>query len=520
MTDLSGTILDGKYELSRLLGEGGMGTVYEATHKLIGRRLAVKFLHPQYVTSEEVVTRFQREAQAAAAIGHENIIEVTDMGKMEDDSPYIVMEFLDGKDVKAAITEDKVLSTSRAARIMVQALSALHAAHEVGIIHRDLKPENIYLIEKSDRPDYVKILDFGISKFRSLESEGSKGLTQTGTVLGTPYYMSPEQARGDQNLSSRSDIYAMGVMLYQMLTGSLPFDAPNYNALLIKILTEDHVSPDELNPSLPPELVETINIAMDRDPERRFPTCLDFRQRLLPFLPDSSNIRLETGLSPASRTAVQAALSTDTETPLEMTQSTFIKPASKLPFIIGGALLAIAAVVGVIFFGFSGEKKAPANAVVAGPATQSKEEKDSTKDESAKKVENINLEISATPQKARIKIDGTEMKGNPYVGSFPKDSNMHQVEIVADGFIAETAQIQLDRDQKLSYKLAKAEKEKSRSRSRDKRRGSSSRSSRDSKRKAGKARAAEPVTDKPKVEKPKKDRKKPRRKIDDEDPWG
>ncbi len=515
MADLAGTMLDGKYELSRMLGEGGMGTVYEATHRLIGRRLAVKFLHPQYVTSEEVVTRFQREAQAAAAIGHENIIEVTDMGTASDGAPYIVMEYLDGMDVKQLLAEETILSPARAAHVMVQALSALQAAHEVGIIHRDLKPENIYLIEKPDRPDYVKLLDFGISKFRSLESEGSKGLTQTGTVLGTPYYMSPEQARGDQNLSNRSDIYAMGVILYQMLAGSLPFDAPNYNALLIKILTEDPPPPDQLNPELPPELVETIQIAMDRSSENRFADCLEFRQRLLPFVPGSSTATLQTNLSPASRAAVQAAMTTHTETPLEMTRSGLAPPRSKLPIIIGAIAVSLAAVISVIIFGLGGKNTAPpAPAVpVAAPTPEVATPPVEQTKPAEKTPSTIRLTISASPGEAQIQVDGKPLDGNPFVGPFPKDDKTHTLSIKADGYTGETAEIHFDRDQKLSYKLVKAADDSKKKRSRGKPKRAEKPSKKREKKKKVRITEQEP-------EKPQKTRKKPRRKIDDEDPWG
>ncbi|MCP4674606.1 MAG: serine/threonine protein kinase [Deltaproteobacteria bacterium] len=519
MADLSGTTLDGKYELSQLLGEGGMGSVYEATHTLIGRRLAVKFLHSQYVTSDEVVTRFQREAQAAAAIGHENIIEVTDMGKTPDGAPYIVMEYLDGMDLKELLTEKGTLTSVRIAHIMMQALSALHAAHEVGIIHRDLKPENIYLIEKPDRPDYVKLLDFGISKFRSLEAEGAKGLTQTGTVLGTPYYMSPEQARGDQDLSARSDIYAMGVILYQMLTGNLPFDAPNYNALLIKILTEEPVSPSEINPDIPPELEEACKIAMDRAPGNRFADCIEFRQRLKPFAPGSSAVSFETGLSPASRAVVAAAISTPTETPLEMTRSGLTRPPKrKLPLIIGGvAAAAVAAMIGILASGTGGDRdKAPA-IVPTSVATSTTDKPTKPKPKPAPESKDVLLEIAANPATAVIKVDGKIVEGNPFKGSFSMDQALHQVDITAEGYKTEAASIRFDKDQKLSYKLTKAKSEDSAS---DKKSKSSSKSKKSvkSKKKSKRVRITKKEEAESKADKPKKG-KKPRRKIDDEDPW-
>ncbi len=514
MGDLAGKVLDGKYELVGLLGEGGMGEVYEAKHLLIGRRLAVKFLHSQYVSSEEVVTRFQREAQAAAAIGHENIIEVTDMGTTPEGAPYIVMEYLDGMDVKDLIAEQGTLSPERAANIMVQALSALQAAHTAKIIHRDLKPENIYLIQKTDQPDYVKILDFGISKFKALEGDDAKGLTQTGTVLGTPYYMSPEQARGDQDLSARSDVYAMGVILYQMMAGCLPFDAPNYNALLIKILTEEPVDATEHNPEIPPELAEAINVSMARDPNDRYQDCIEFRRHLLPFVPGAST-RFETGLSPASRTAVNAALSaTATETPLEMTRSGLDTPSKgKLPLIIGGVAAVLVAVIVGFFFLKGDKKEAPAPATVQQvapkplpPPPQEKKEPKAASPAKETKPNSVNLTILSVPSSAEIKIDGVVVDSNPFKGPFTKDKVLHRIEIVAQGYETTSAFVRFDRDQKFSYTLKK--KSSSSSRSRRKKAKDRDRKKREVK------------PDPPKADPPTRVKRKPRRKIDDEDPWG
>ncbi len=507
MADKTGIVLDGKYEIVRLIGEGGMGSVYEANHKLIGRKLAVKFLHPQYASSDEVVTRFQREAQAAAQIGHENIIEVTDMGTDEDDSPYLVMEFLEGCDVKQLIEAEGVQSSKRTAHIMVQALSALQAAHDVGIIHRDLKPENIYLIEKGGNPDYVKLLDFGISKFRALETDGVKGLTQTGTVLGTPHYMSPEQARGEQNLTPRSDIYAMGVILYQMLTGELPFDAPNYNALLIKILTEEPDPPNHLNPDLPEELVKTIETAMARNAQDRFETCDDFRSYLIPFAPDSNSIGR---MSTASRTVIRQALYSS-KTPFEMTQSGIDgQKSKKIPIIIGGAAAAVAALAVGGFFIFGGEPgkpeidPVPANipVKVPEPIVQDETAKNDggaeETGESANAVATVQLSISAAPPDAVIKIDGAGVGANPFEGPFARSDMMRSVEVTAQGYEPVKELVKLNTDIVLTYKLEKIQAVK--------------------KQGGRKSKHEEEEVAAPSG-KPTKDGKKKTRKIDYDDPW-
>ena len=521
--DRVGTVLDNKYKLVSLLGEGGMGAVYEAQHELINRRLAVKFLHPQYANNDEVVTRFQREAQAAAKIGHENIIEITDMGTSADDAPYIVMEYLEGTDVKGVLENEGVQSVERTARIMVQALSALQAAHDVQIIHRDLKPENIYLVKKSSNPDYVKLLDFGISKFKELETDGQKALTQTGTVLGTPHYMSPEQARGEQNLTPRSDIYAMGVIMYQMLTGHLPFDAPNYNALLIKILTEDPPLPEVLNPDLPEDIAETIKIAMARDPEDRYIDCDEFKARLIPYVPgiavDTTNsLNLVT-----HRTGTVRKTQTMTATPLEMTQSGITAPKSKLPLILGAAAaVVLALVVGIVAFLSSGEAQhegtrqsvepsAPGGQPTTFAATQNDQPRQDTA--ANKTIPQITLSIAAKPESASITIDGASV-GNPYTGSFVKTNVNRSIRVSAPGYSSVSEMVVFNKDINLNYDLKPEVVSKP---------DTKTRSARHRKQiKHPKPAEVKPV-ESPAVKEPQPDTKpgkKPRRKIDYADPWG
>jgi serine/threonine-protein kinase len=278
---LVGSIMEGKYKIVRLLGEGGMGVVYEATHTLIGRRLAVKVLHPEVSQMPELVERFYNEARTAAAVGHEHIIEITDMGTHKG-SPFIVMEFLEGQ----ALTEymrDRILGIPDAVAITLQVLDALNAVHANGVIHRDLKPDNIHVLMKGGR-HFVKILDFGISKLKTPEVQDMH-LTRTGTVLGTPYYMAPEQAAGKKEQDHRIDIYAAGVILYEMLTLSLPYQGDNYNALLAAILTEEAPLPSTYNPDIPVELENVIMTAIAKQPATRYPNAVKFMEALQPFAP-------------------------------------------------------------------------------------------------------------------------------------------------------------------------------------------------------------------------------------------
>jgi serine/threonine-protein kinase len=277
-----GRIIDGKYAIVRPIGEGGMGAVYEAKHQLIGHRVAVKFLHAQHATNPQVLQRFLQEAQIAGSLGHANICEVTDIGRTDDGVPYMIMPLLEGTPLAQEMKRDEgKLPTPRVFDIIYQVLTALERAHAAGVVHRDLKPENIFLTHLGDRADFVKLLDFGISKLMTGTDPGVSGLTSTGMVLGTPYYMAPEQARGSKQIDHRVDIYAVGVILYEMLTGALPFEADSYNEIIVKIVTEPFPMPRALDPSIPPEVEAVILKAMARSPEERWTTTKEFRHALM-----------------------------------------------------------------------------------------------------------------------------------------------------------------------------------------------------------------------------------------------
>ena len=226
---LVGHVLDGKFRIVRHIADGGMGAVYEAENQLIGKRVAIKALHPEFLKNEDIISRFHKEARAASAIGHEHIVEINDMGRMPDGSVFMVMELLVGRNLGELLVKETALPPHRAAAVLMQVLDALEAAHRHGIIHRDLKPENVFLVDRTSHPDFVKVLDFGISKI--LTDQPGVALTTTGVIAGTPYYMAPELARGGA-FDHRLDIYACGAILYQMVTGRLPFNSPNFHALL------------------------------------------------------------------------------------------------------------------------------------------------------------------------------------------------------------------------------------------------------------------------------------------------
>jgi eukaryotic-like serine/threonine-protein kinase len=279
----AGEVVDGKYRIVRLLGEGGMGAVYEGENLRIRRRVAIKMLHPDVSTQTDVVKRFEREAQAAALVGSEHICDVFDLGVLGDDTRYMVMEYLDGETLSGRIAHHGRLTPVQSIPLMLQVLDALGAAHAAGIIHRDLKPDNIFILpQRGGIRDFVKILDFGVSKFAQLSAD-EMNVTRVGAVVGTPYYMSPEQARGISAVDARTDIYAIGVLLYQATTGEVPYQAETFNELLFKIALDVPPPPQTYVPDLDAEFAGIILKAMSRDPAQRFQSCAEFRQVLLNY---------------------------------------------------------------------------------------------------------------------------------------------------------------------------------------------------------------------------------------------
>lgn len=284
---LLGEVLLDRYEITVKIGQGGMGAVYEARHTKIGKRVAIKVLLAKYLDRDQVVARLEQEARLASSIGHEHIIDITDFGETHDGRTFVVMEFLDGESLGACIQRDGPLPEQRAIRIAHQVAGALHAAHEKGIIHRDIKPENVFLLERKNE-DFVKVVDFGISKSLTPEEEGgnSPRLTQTGMVLGTPLYMSPEQARGSENLDRRIDVYSLGVIMYEMITGEVPFHGNNYLSIISQVLNEEPQHPSETRADISRDLEDVILRALAKDPDDRYQSCEELASDLAMLVSD------------------------------------------------------------------------------------------------------------------------------------------------------------------------------------------------------------------------------------------
>jgi eukaryotic-like serine/threonine-protein kinase len=271
--DLVDSIVNERYRVVELIGEGGMGKVYLAEHIEIGKRVAIKALHPSYSRMPELVERFRREARAASKIGHPNIVDVTDSGTTDNGSVYFVMEYLEGVELGSVIERDRAIDVARALRIATQICRALSAAHSVGVIHRDLKPENVFLITRDNTSDFVKVLDFGIAKTAEAEAQNKQRLTSPGMAMGTPEYMAPEQAAG-RPADARCDVYSLAAILYEMLTGEPPYRGDNFMEILTKKATIDPVPPHELRPELPEAVSRLVLSAMSRNPDLR-PATMD-----------------------------------------------------------------------------------------------------------------------------------------------------------------------------------------------------------------------------------------------------
>jgi serine/threonine protein kinase len=276
-----GQIVEGRYRVDGLIGRGGMGVVYEAHHLLIRRKVALKVLSAHAAFSSERTERFRREALAAAAVGNSHVVDVLDMGLLDSGLHYIVLEHLDGVDLGYAVAVAEQFSVSRAVHVLCQLCDALSAVHEAGIVHRDLKPENVFLIERDGLPDFVKVLDFGICKF--LESRETQ-LTETGETLGTPLFMAPEQVEGRRDVDHRADVYALGALLFFMLTGRAPFDAPSLPMLFVNICKEPPPTLRSVRKGLPGDLDAVLQRAMSKRPEDRYRSCEELKTALAPFV--------------------------------------------------------------------------------------------------------------------------------------------------------------------------------------------------------------------------------------------
>lgn len=435
---LIGQVLDGRYRVESMLGEGGMGIVYKAVHTALRKPLAIKVLRAEVSKNEQIVARFKQEAQSASQIGNQHIIDISDFGVLPDGSTYFVMEFLGGRSLTTAIENEK-FTTTRTLHVARQLCRALGAAHDIGIVHRDMKPDNVQLIERAGDKDFVKVLDFGIAKVGGSTSK----LTQAGQVFGTPHYMSPEQCAGTA-VDARTDLYAVGVILYELATGKVPFDADNLMGILTKHLYENPIAPHDLPPpvNVPPALEAVILKCLAKKPELRY-------QSMNELLEDIDAI--DAGTTPRAvvdqveRSTLASSTGPDFEAPGRMTVG-LGQPAgvrkTMLPIAIGGALLLL--VAGSFFFFRSTPASGPEHVVkpaatpgtlpsAATEPTPTKAPEPSEAKPSAAEPE-AQIVITSDPASVEVYRDGLLLGNTPFALPKPKGSEQVQLDLKQSGY--------------------------------------------------------------------------------------
>jgi eukaryotic-like serine/threonine-protein kinase len=354
----------GSYKITDLIGRGGMGFVYRAQHPYIGKQVAIKLLKSEHSSDTEVLQRFLQEAKSVNNIQHENVIDILDFGRTKDNEYFIIMELLEGETLSQAISKEAPFSLKRAANISLQICAALSAAHKNNILHRDLKSDNIFLIQRAGQKDFVKVLDFGIAK---LLGDSSSNHTTTGMVMGTPLYMAPEQALG-RPLDAQTDVYALGVILYQMATGTVPFYDANPVALATMHVTAKVPRPSSCIAGVNPEFEKIILTCLEKEMTDRFASMRDAAEAIAAV--SKLDLASYFVLSPESR------LPSEVETPLTATQTPSTRRGallkSTLPSAIAG-FLCMCLVVGALWaFGGSKEKEvSPAPKAPTAPVSMS-----------------------------------------------------------------------------------------------------------------------------------------------------
>jgi eukaryotic-like serine/threonine-protein kinase len=391
-----GQILAGKYRIERILGEGGMGVVVAAHHLQLDERVAIKFLLPDALASSEAVARFAREARAAVKIKSEHVARVIDVGTLDTGAPYLVMEFLKGSDLSVWLAQKGPLPVDQAIEFVLQAAEAVAEAHGLGIIHRDLKPANLFVVRRPDGLDSVKVLDFGISKVTGVNGSGSDmGMTKTTAIMGSPLYMSPEQMAASRNVDARTDIWAFGVILHELLSGHVPFNGETLPEVCVKIATQPPLPLRSYRPDAPAAIEAVILRCLQKDPKERYANVADMAIALAELGPKRAKASAEkiarviqnaglgsedTALPPSS--AGRKSIRKDSSTMPGWGMTGPGSPSSRKAFLGVAAALALVATVPIVLLtrrapspgaSMSGREPAAAAAathVVSGPAIQ------------------------------------------------------------------------------------------------------------------------------------------------------
>ncbi|HYQ16347.1 MAG TPA: serine/threonine-protein kinase, partial [Polyangiaceae bacterium] len=367
-----GELLAGKYRVESVLGSGGMGVVVAAVHVELGQRVALKFVLPQALENPEVASRFLREARAAVKIDSEHVARVLDVGRLESGAPYMVMEYLEGTDLSAH-AHGAELPIEEAVDFALQACAAMAVAHAAGIIHRDLKPANLFVTKRPDGSALLKVLDFGISKMSVMDAPAS--LTNTSAMMGSPLYMSPEQAQSARQVDGRTDIWSLGVILYELLTGVPPFPGQTLGEVLANLMTKTPQPPSALRAGIPPGLEQAVMRALEKSLERRYANIGELSAALVEFAPASSRmlhdrvsrVMSRAGMSsappPPSAVPATSAVPAGSAAPLPSITAPLVsatdmswaqqekigKRSLFLPLALGGAAALLALAVGVFW---------------------------------------------------------------------------------------------------------------------------------------------------------------------------
>jgi serine/threonine-protein kinase len=444
----------GNYKVTQLLGEGGMGIVYLAEHPVIGRKVAIKVLHIALAKDTEVVARFFNEARAIHTIGHEHIVEILDFGQTGDGQPYFIMEYLAGESMNERISRGAI-PAPEVAEIADQICHALGAAHQKGIIHRDLKPHNVQLLGTSHGQMQVKLLDFGVAKILNLGDGSQSVKTRTGSLMGTPLYMSPEQCKGSGAIDHRTDIYSLGVMLFEMLAGRPPFVAEGVGELFAKHMLEAPPQLAELAPDAPPAMVAAVMRALAKDPDRRFANMEDFRRALLgeaaveaaPVPAEPGRARSyrsspgATGAAPAQTSTTLSSASSERDDDLVPAQK------SRAGLAIAGLIVAGAGAVALIFV-LKGPKRGPPDGPTGGGTAPIV---------AANLPATVTIRFEGEPAGAHVfrVTDDKDLGAVPVELTLPRDGGRPSYVVRLDGYREEALSADLARDQTLRVALQK-----------------------------------------------------------------
>ena len=462
----------GNYRILELIGEGGMGVVYLAEHPSMGRRAAVKVLHAGLAQNAEIAARFFNEARAANAVRHPGIVEVFDLGALPSGATYIIMEFLEGESLASRIRRIGQLGIGEAVDLAGQTAEVLAAAHGKGIVHRDLKPDNLFLVPDPRAPgrEHVKVLDFGIAKL-SLEASGADSVrTRTGAVMGTPLYMSPEQCRGTREVDLRSDVYSLGIILYELVCGRRPFVSEGQGELIHMHIAVAPEPPRAHNPALSPALERVILAALEKDPAARTQTMGDFLRGLRAAgITSPAAGRPAIAPNPTLSATAPAAQTTFSATASALETNAPRPRSARWPLV---ALLGVAVVGGAAFAlrsagGPSSDPATARAAVAPAAATASPPPSPPTAPPAAasppapKPAATIAVSIASEPAGARVvrERDGADIGVTPFKESRPAAPGVEKMRLELDGYRPELLVVPLDRGVALEFALTKVERE-------------------------------------------------------------